>query len=141
MGPGKARSTTGVAVRSVARFLPGQTNDTMQNDPKTDETPRSFYSYLILGAAIIAFIQAFSLLSPILFSFLLILLVSLAINPVISRMQALTGGRKSVTGLIVAALVVVIALTGWAFFGPMQDVGHQALGTDCPLTGNVSKSP
>ena len=66
----------------------------MQNDPKTDETPRSFYSYLILGAAIFAFIQAFSLLSPILFSFLLILLISLAVNPVISRMRALKGGRK-----------------------------------------------
>ena len=93
----------------------------MRNDPKTDETPRSFYSYLILGAAIFAFIQAFSLLSPILFSFLLILLVSLAVNPVIARMQALKGGRKSVTGLIVAALVVSIALAGWAFFVPMQD--------------------
>ena len=93
----------------------------MRNDPKADATPRSFYSYLILGAAIFAFIQTFSLLSPILFSFLLILLISLAVNPVISRMQALTGGRKSATGLIVAALVVVIALTGWAFFGPMKD--------------------
>ena len=77
--------------------------------------------YLILGAALFAFIQTFSLLSPILFSFLMILLISLAVNPVISRMRALKAGRKSATGLIVSALVVLIALTGWAFFGPMND--------------------
>ena len=93
----------------------------MPNNPKTDLRPRSFYSYLMLGAALLAFIQTFSLLSPILFSFLLILLISLAVNPVISRMRALKGGRKGATGLIVAALVVFIALTGWAFFGPMND--------------------
>ena len=93
----------------------------MPNNPKADVRPRSFYSYLILGAALFAFIQTFSLLSPILFSFLLILLISLAVNPVISRMRALKGGRRGATGLIVAALVVFIALTGWAFFGPMQD--------------------
>jgi predicted PurR-regulated permease PerM len=93
----------------------------MPNNSKTDERPRSFLSYLILGAALFAFIQTFSLLSPILFSFLLILLISLAVNPVISRMRALKAGRKSATGLIVSALVVLIALTGWAFFGPMND--------------------
>jgi predicted PurR-regulated permease PerM len=93
----------------------------MRNDCKADGTPRSFYSYLILGAAIVAFIQAFSQLSPILFSFLLILLVSLAVNPVLWRMHALMGGRKSVAGIILAALVVFTALAGWAFFGPMQD--------------------
>ena len=92
----------------------------MPNNPKTDKRPRSFYSYVMLGAALFAFIQTFSLLSPILLSFLLILLISLAVNPVISRMRALTGGRKGATGLIVAALVVVIGLTGWAFFGPMK---------------------
>jgi predicted PurR-regulated permease PerM len=93
----------------------------MLNNPKTDLRPRSFYSYLMLGAALLAFILTFSLLSPILFSFLLILLISLAVNPVISRMRALKGGRKGATGLMVAAFVVFIALTGWAFFGPMND--------------------
>ncbi len=93
----------------------------MLNNPQTDLRPRSFYSYLMLGAALLAFILTFSLLSPILFSFLLILLISLAVNPVISRMRALKGGRKGATGMMVAALVVFIALTGWAFFGPMND--------------------
>jgi predicted PurR-regulated permease PerM len=93
----------------------------MSTNPKTDSKPRLFYSYLALGAALFAVIQTFSLLSPILFSFLLILLISLAVNPVISRMRALKGGRRGATGLFVTTLVVFIALTGWAFFGPMQD--------------------
>jgi predicted PurR-regulated permease PerM len=76
---------------------------------------------VILGAVLFAFIQSFSMLSPILLSLLLILLISLAVNPLILRMRVLRGGRKSATGLIVAALVVVIVLTGWAFFGPMKD--------------------
>jgi predicted PurR-regulated permease PerM len=92
----------------------------MPNNPKTDIRPRSFSSYLMLGAALFVFIQTFSLLSPILFSFLLILLIVLAVNPVTSRMRVLTGGRKAATGLIVAALAVFIALTGWTLFGPMN---------------------
>jgi predicted PurR-regulated permease PerM len=93
----------------------------MPNNHKPEVRPASVYSYLILGAGLFAFIQTFSLLSPILLSLLLILLISLAFNPVISRMRAFTGGRKGATGLIVAALVVVIALMGWAFFGPMKE--------------------
>ena len=58
------------------------------------------------GAALFVFIEAFSLLSPILLSLLLILLISLAVNPVISRMRALTGGRKVATALVAVALVL-----------------------------------
>ena len=93
----------------------------MPNDSKPEVKPRPVYFYVVLGAALFAFIETFSLLSPILLSFLLILLISLAVNPVISRMRAFTGGRRGATGLIVAALAVVIALTGWAFSGPLKD--------------------
>ncbi len=93
----------------------------MPNSPKSEVKQCSISFYVILGASLFAFIQSFSLLSPILLSILLILLISLAINPLISRMRALRGGRKSATGLIVAALVVVITLMGWVFFGPMKD--------------------
>ena len=92
----------------------------MPNDPKPMSKPRSIAFYVILGAALFAVIQSFPLLSPILLSFLLVMLISLAVNPLISRMRAVRGGRKSATGLIVGALVMVIALTGWACFGPMQ---------------------
>jgi predicted PurR-regulated permease PerM len=80
----------------------------------------SISSYVLLAAALLVFIQTFSLLSPILLSFLLILLISLAVNPVISRLRAWTGGRKMATALVVAVLVAVIGLTGWAFFVPMK---------------------
>ncbi|MCL7489481.1 MAG: AI-2E family transporter [Desulfobulbaceae bacterium] len=92
----------------------------MPNNPVPEVKAPSIFFYVILGASLFAFIQTFALLSPILLSFLLILLISLAVNPVITWMRALTGGRKRATGLLVAALVLVIALTGWAFFGPMK---------------------
>jgi len=76
--------------------------------------------YVLLAAALFVFIQTFELLSPILLSLLLILLTSLAVNPVISRLRAWTGGRKGATGLVALAMVVVIGLTGWAFFVPMK---------------------
>ena len=82
--------------------------------------PRSVSFYVLLAAALFVFIQTFALLSPILLSVLLILLISLAVNPLISRMRAFTGGRKVATGLITAGLVAVMGLTGWAFFVPMK---------------------
>ena len=92
----------------------------MTDRPEKDASPPAVYLYVMLGAALFAFIQTFSLLSPILLSFLLVLLISLALNPLISRMRAFTGGRKGATGLIVAASVAFIAITSWAFFGPMN---------------------
>jgi predicted PurR-regulated permease PerM len=89
-------------------------------NPQPEMKARSVSSYVLLAAALFVFVETFSLLSPILLSFLLILLISLAVNPVISRMRALTGDRKVSTALIAAAFVTVIALTGLAFFGPMK---------------------
>jgi predicted PurR-regulated permease PerM len=74
----------------------------MSNAPKPEVKPRSISFYVILATVLFAFIQPFSLLSPILLSFLLILLISLAVNPVISRMRAVTSGRKGATGLVAA---------------------------------------
>jgi predicted PurR-regulated permease PerM len=89
--------------------------------PKAEPASLSISFYVILGVALFAFIRTFSLLSPILLSFLLVLLISLAVNPVISRMRALTGGRKLPTGLLVAGLAAMAALVGWSLFGPMKD--------------------
>lgn len=93
----------------------------MPDNPEQAIKARSISSYIILGAALFAFIQSFSLLSPILLSFLLVLLISLAINPVIFRMRVLTGGRKVSAGVIIGGFIVVIALTGWSLFGPMKE--------------------
>jgi predicted PurR-regulated permease PerM len=92
----------------------------MPSNPEPEIKAPSTSFYIILGASLYAFIQMFELLSPILLSFLLILLISLAVNPLISRLRALTGGRKGATGLFVAALIVLIVLTGWAFLVPMK---------------------
>ncbi|MFO7715714.1 AI-2E family transporter [Desulfosarcina sp.] len=94
----------------------------MAGDSRPNSTPLPVFLYVILGAALYAFIQSFSLLSPILLSFLLIILISLAVNPLISRMRAWKGGRKGATGLILAVLISVIGLTGWASFAPMKNL-------------------
>ena len=88
--------------------------------PKSGEKLRSPSFFVLLGGAIFVFIETFSLLSPILLSFLLILLISLAVNPLISRMRVLTGGRKVATALVAGAVVLVMGLTCWAFFGPLE---------------------
>lgn len=87
-------------------------------NPETRLRPAAFY--LILAGTLFVFIQTFPLLSPILLSLLLTLLISLAVNPVISRMRAWTGGRKIPAALMAATLVIVMAMTGWAFFVPMK---------------------
>jgi predicted PurR-regulated permease PerM len=92
----------------------------LPNSSRSEAKPRSISFYVLLGAALLVFIETFSLLSPILLSLILILLISLAINPLISRMRALTGGRKVATMLVAAAFVLVIGLTGWAFIGPLK---------------------
>lgn len=92
----------------------------MPSNPEPEVKNLSISFYIILGASLIAFIKTFSLLAPILLSFLLILLISLAVNPMISRIRTLTGGRKGAAGLLVAAMVGFIVLTGWAFFGPIK---------------------
>ncbi len=83
------------------------------------ENPRPMYAWLLLAAGIYIFIHAYSLLSPILFSFLLIVLVSLAVNPVIARMRGWAGGRKSATVLLVTGLALLAGLTLWALYAPL----------------------
>jgi len=88
---------------------------------KADQAPRSIVFYLSLVAGFYIFIQTFSFLAPIILSFLLVLLISLAVNPVITRLRALTGGRKIPTGVVVIGLVAVIISIGWSLFDPMRD--------------------
>jgi predicted PurR-regulated permease PerM len=88
---------------------------------KTRAERPSMLFHVLLAAALLVFILTFKLLSPILLSLLLILLIFLAVNPVITRMRAWAGGRKSATGLLALAVVGVMVLTGWAFSVPMKD--------------------
>ncbi len=96
------------------------TTDRAPHKAQAQVKPPTIYFYGLLAAALFIFIKTFALLSPILLSFLLILLISLAVNPVVARMRTWTGGRRGATALITATLLAVIALTGWAFFVPMK---------------------
>ncbi len=92
----------------------------MPNKCAAESKPCSISFYIVLGAALFAFVQTFSLLSPILLSLLLVLLIALAVNPMITWMRARKGGRKVPTGLLAMGAIVIVGLTCWAFFGPMK---------------------
>lgn len=76
--------------------------------------------HVVLAAALYAMIQAYSLLSAILLSFLLILLITLAVNPIIARLRTWTGGRKRATGIVLVGVLVLSALAVWATVLPLK---------------------
>lgn len=90
-------------------------------NPKREKTPRSIAFYVMVAAVLYALIEAYSLLSPILLSFLLILLITLAVNPIVSRLRTWTGGRKRATGLILAGVLTLGSLTIWAAVVPLKE--------------------
>ncbi|MES2981062.1 MAG: AI-2E family transporter, partial [Verrucomicrobiota bacterium] len=59
-----------------------------------EKKPPSLTFYVFLAAGLYVVIHAHTLLSPILLSFILIVLITLAVNPIILRMRSWTGGRK-----------------------------------------------
>jgi predicted PurR-regulated permease PerM len=92
----------------------------MPKNPKQGMKDRSIAFYVILAAALVIFIQTFTLLSPILLSFILIMLITLSVNPAVSWMRSLTGSRKGATALVTTTMIVGVVLTGWAFVGTMK---------------------
>ena len=81
---------------------------------------RPLYSAILLAAAVFVFVKSFPLLSPIVLSFLLIMFISLALNPVVSRLRRLSGGRALGTLMFVMFFLTVAGLTSWAFYSPMK---------------------
>lgn len=92
----------------------------LPKNPKQGMKERSLAFYVILAAALVTFIQTFTLLSPILLSFILIMLITLSVNPVVSWIRSLTGSRKGATALVTTTMIVCVVLTGWAFVGTMN---------------------
>lgn len=86
-----------------------------------DSPPRSITVYIVLAAILYALINAYSLLSPILLSFLLIVLITLAVNPIIARLRTWTGGRKRATGLVLVGVLAVCGLAVWATVVPLKE--------------------
>ena len=93
----------------------------MESNPAIEVKPRSLSFYIVLAAAIYAFIKAYWLLSPILLSFVLTMLISLAINPLILRIQLVTRNRRLAAGLFMLGFLGSIFLAGWTMFGPMKE--------------------
>jgi len=89
-------------------------------NPRRGKNPRSIAFYVVFAAVSYAMIQAYSLLAPILLSLILILLITLALNPLVSRLRIWTGGRKRATGLVLAGVVALGALTVWAAAVPLK---------------------
>ncbi len=92
-------------------------NDEQSARPK----PVSIALYLIVAAVLVAFIKTFSVLSPIILSFLLTVLISLALNPVVTWLRTFTGGRKAATAVVFGLIVLFLGLTGWAFYNPLKN--------------------
>lgn len=97
----------------------------MKAPPSADDVPppvgrRSFYSHIFLAALLYVVIASFPILSPIILSFLLILLISIAVNPIVAHLRRLSGGRARATAMVVCGFLLVIGLTGWAFYGPLK---------------------
>lgn len=76
--------------------------------------------YLFVATGLVVFILAYPLLSPILLSFILIVLITLAANPVIVRLRRFIGGRRLATVIITLVFLAVVALTVWAFITPIR---------------------
>jgi predicted PurR-regulated permease PerM len=88
--------------------------------PEREKETRPITVYLVIAALLYALIQAFTKLSPILLSFLLILLITLAVNPIIARMRTWAGGRKRATALVLLGVVMFGVLSIWAAVGPLK---------------------
>ena len=87
---------------------------------KRERIHRPIAFYVVFAAALYAMIQVSRLLSPILLSFLLIILITLAVNPIVSRLRTWTGGRKQATGLVLVGLLTLGALVVRAAVVPLK---------------------
>src|SRR6188768_1617781 len=86
----------------------------------TNRRSPSPLALLFLGAALYVLISSFELIAPILLSFLLVLLLTLALNPVVVTLRRWMGGRTRATFVIVTIFLVLAGVAGWAFYNPIQ---------------------
>ncbi|MEO7676198.1 MAG: hypothetical protein ABIV39_05475 [Verrucomicrobiota bacterium] len=68
-----------------------------ENQPKM---PRSIYPAIFLAAGLYVFIAGFSRIAPVLLAFILILLLTVALNPIVTRLRGLSGGRALATARV-----------------------------------------
>lgn len=80
---------------------------------------RIAYPAIFLAAGLYVFIVNFALISPILLSFLLILVITLALNPLVVGLRRIFIRRDLATLAITGAFLVVVAFAAWAFYTPL----------------------
>ena len=79
-----------------------------------------FSTAIFLAAALAVIILNFTLIAPIVLSFLLIVLISLSLNPLVSRLRRLVGRRGIGTALLVFVFIILLGLAAWAFYTPVS---------------------
>jgi predicted PurR-regulated permease PerM len=80
------------------------------------------YPAIFLAAGLYVFITNFALISPVLLSCCLILLITLALNPVVARLRGLLGRRDIAAVSMAFGFLLVVALTAWAFYSPLRKI-------------------
>lgn len=81
--------------------------------------PGLVYRAIFLAAGLYVLIDNFALFSPILLSFFLILLITLALNPVVMALRGFI--RRSVAAVLLALVFLcLLAVAGWAFYSPLK---------------------
>ena len=80
----------------------------------------NYFAPVLLAALLYVVIASFRILSPILLSFLLIVLFGMAVNPLIARLRRLSGGRARATTMVVLGFFLIMGLLGWAFYKPLK---------------------
>lgn len=83
-------------------------------------TARIVYPAIFLAAGLYVFIVNFSLLSPIILALCLILLITLALNPVVARLRRFLVRREFATGLMAFIFLIFLAVAAWAFYTPAR---------------------
>jgi len=78
------------------------------------------FSTLLAITLIYVVISTFHLISHLILSFLLILFISLAINPIILILRRLKGGRKLATAIVVGMFLSIVILTTMMFYNPID---------------------
>ena len=90
----------------------------MPDQPR--QSSRGAYALIFWGALVLLLIHAYPVLQPIILALLLIILLSLALNPVVARLRGVSGGRSRATLLVVLAFLVIAGLTAWGFYQPVK---------------------
>ena len=89
--------------------------------PQRKNKHHAFAFYLTMAVIFYAVIHVYALLAPILLSFILILLITLALNPIMIRLRNWTGGRKRATWVILTGILTLGGLTVWGTAAPLAD--------------------